>query len=132
MIGVMRGAWLVVVAAGCGRLGFDPAGGDGGAPGDAIGPPTADANPSMIHAGTCTSSATAAVEPAATATITATADGVIAGGDYGDLRSFRFVDGELAPVAATTVDFVDELGADVTSGTIILLDEESGEVRYNL
>lgn len=133
MIDPMRGVWLVVmVAAGCGRFGFDPGRGDGGAPGDAIGPPTADADPSRVYAGTCAASATAAVNPAAVAVLTSTVDGVVAGGDYGDLRSFRFVDGELAPVAATTVDFVDSLGTDVTGGSVLVLDEATGEVRYSV
>jgi hypothetical protein len=108
MIAMRALVW--VVAAGCGRIGFDSRGmtGDGGSGGD--GGVLADANSAVVFAGSCTSPARHPVGTGSLAHMAATLDGVVYADDFGELDSFQFADGALVP-RATDAMFAPEIDA---------------------
>lgn len=111
----------LLAALGCGRVGFDPV----------VSPPIVDADPAVVFAGSCTTPALFPVGAAALAQLAATADGVVYGGDFGDLETFRFDNGELVQLARLPIDSVDGLATDRSGGKIIALTALAG-TKYTI
>jgi hypothetical protein len=119
--GAVRAALLLLAALGCGRVGFDPVGGL----------PFDDANPAVVFAGSCTSPAQFPVNAAAVAQLAPIADGVVYGGDFGDLETFRFDNGDLVQLATRPIPSVDGLATDPAGERIIALTALAG-TKYTI